>query len=137
MAIAIIIHDPLDNYIPLNGEMWSNLRAAFNIHHVFKKGGKQAKGFVHFGPEHEIPHKKVCVMTPAEASSVGITTVDLVDYSPPLECTYVFGPDNDIRGWHEAFSDPDTDYVSISTPRNTELYSLFAANMVLWHHMRQ
>ena len=132
--IAIVMHDTLDETLPLNGPMWANVISAFKLHHIFKIGGDQTKGFVQFGPEHEIPNKKVCVMTPAEATKAGITPINLIDYIPDQECTYIFGPDNTQRGWHENFDEPDTDYITITTPSNTEMYSFTAAIMVLWHH---
>lgn len=135
MSIALIMHDNLDEAISLYPELWSDLRAGFNIHHVFKVGGEQSKGFVQFGPEHTIPDKKVCLVTPVEAATAGLSHVNLTDYVHPAECCYVFGPDNDKRGWHERFHNADTDYVSITTPRPTELFSFMAATMVLGHRL--
>jgi hypothetical protein len=131
MSIAIITHDPLDDSVPLCGEFWADITAAFGINFVFKVGGEQAKHFVPFGPEHNVPSKIVCVMTPAEALDDKIETVNLSDYTHPDECTYVFGPDTDVRGWHREFSGPDTDYISITTPEATELYTFNAAAFVL------
>ncbi len=135
MSITLIMHDTLDKTLSLYPELWSDLRAAFNIPHVFKVGGEQAKGFVQFGPEHKIPDKKVCLVTPVEAKTAGLSHVHLTDYIHPAECAYVFGPDNNDRGWHERFDNADTDYVSIITPRPTELFAFMAATMVLGHRL--
>jgi hypothetical protein len=129
------MHDNLDETLGLYPELWSDLRAAYNIHHVFKVGGEQTKGFVQYGPEHTLPDKKVCVITPAEAQTAGINSVNLTDYVHPDECCYVFGPDNAKRGWQEKFDGEDTDYISIITPRPTELFAFMAATMVLWHRI--
>lgn len=132
--ITIIMHDPLDKYIQLNSEMWADLAAAFNIPHIYKVGGDQARGFVQFGPEHAIPNKIVCVVTPAEATAYGIQSTNLLDYTHPTECVYIFGPDNDIRGWHESFNG-DIDYISIITPSNTDLYAFMAATIIMGHRI--
>jgi hypothetical protein len=131
VSIAIITHDPLDDSVPLCGAFWADISAAFNIPHVYKVGGEQSKHFVEYGLEHNIPSKIVCVMTPAEALDDKIETINLSEYTHPAECTYVFGPDTDVRGWHRDFAGPDTDYISITTPGATELYAFNAAALVL------
>ena len=133
--IILMMHDTLDDTLPLNKDMWADLKAAFGINHVYKINGKQTKGFVQFGPEHTIHDKKVCVLTPVEADEAGITPVNLSDYVHEPECAYIFGPDNTQRGWHKDFDEPNTDYVTIITPSNTELYSFTAAAMVMWHRL--
>ncbi len=137
MSIALIMHDTLDETLSLYPELWADLRSAFGIPHVFKVGGEQAKGFVQFGPEHKMPDKKVCLVTPVEAKAAGLSHVDLTDYIHPDECAYVFGADNNDRRWHEKFDSIDTDYVSITTPNNTELFAFMAATMVLWNRWVQ
>ena len=132
-STVLIMHDTLDPLLPLNEPMWSDLTAAFDIPHVYKVGGNQESGFVQFGPEHTVPDKKVCLMTPSEAAVAGIATTELGSYTHPTEACYVFGPDNTTKGWESGFADPTTDYVHINTPSGTELYSFSVASMVLWH----
>ena len=134
MSVNIIMHDPIDESIPLYRDAWADVSAAFEIPHIFKVGGDQKKGFVQYGPEHSISGKFVCVMHPEEAIEAKSPIVDIVDYEFPLECACVFGPDNDIRGWQNAFEKDDTDYITINTPGNTQLFSFMAATMVLWNH---
>lgn len=136
LGIAIIIHDTLDETLPLNKDMWADLAAVFNVPHIYKVGGEQVKGLVQFGPEHNIPNKKVCVMTPREAKEAGVSCIELSDYIHKLESSYVFGPDNNKKGWQETFTESDTDCITIDTPSNTELYSFTAATLVLWHRWR-
>jgi len=133
MSIAIIMHDPLDGTLEHHRPMWEDLMAAFNIPHIYKVGGDQVKGFVQFGPEHKLPEKTVCVMTPAEAVAAGVNCFDLVEYSHPEECTYVFGTEDGERGWHNSFVGPDVDCVSIQTPSPTDLYAFMAATIVMSH----
>lgn len=133
--ISIITHDALiESIVPMYTDMWATLSATYGVPHVFKVGGNRIKGFVPFGPEHVIPKKTVCVMTPAEAEADKIETIELSKYKHPLDATYVFGPDNSERGWHKSF--PDSDYVSIDTPRITDMFSFMAATMVLQHRWR-
>ena len=134
--IAIILHDTLDETLPLNKDMWMNLAAVFNVPHLYKYGGEQTRGFVQFGPEHNIPAKIVCLVTPVEAKEAGLESVELADYVHNTESTYVFGPDNAQRGWQKEFFEPNIDYVTIDTPNATELYSFTAATLVLWHRWR-
>jgi len=133
MNTTLIMHDTLDPTLPNNKDMWANIRSAYRIHHVFKIDGVQERGFVQYGPEHSIPDKKVCVLTPYEATAASIPATELSEYAHPLVCAYVFGPDNAIKGWHKKFEGPDTDYITIKTPGRAELYSFQAAAMVLWH----
>lgn len=135
MPVVIIMHDTLDKTIPLNRDMWADLTSAYKIPHVFKVDGVQEKGLVQYGPEHTIPDKKVCVMTPAEAATAKIAATNLVNYVHPTDCCYIFGPDNAVRGWHVDFDGPNTEHISITTPGKTELFSFMAATMVLWHRL--
>jgi len=133
MSKYLIMHDVEDETLVHNPAAWADIAGAFDIAHVFKVGGVQEGAFVQYGPEHSIPQKFVCVMTPAECQEAGIEGSDLLAYSHPQDATYVFGPDNSVRGWHGAFAGPDTDYVCITTPGATELYSFLAAGLVLGH----
>lgn len=130
----IVIHDTLDETLPLYGNVWADLRSVFDIPHVYKYGGKQESGFVQLQPEHSFYGKIVCVMAPPEANQYGIIPIKLQEYEPKRDCVYVFGPDNSQRGWQEKFEGLNTDYITIMTPGNTELYSFLAASMVLLHH---
>jgi len=136
MSIAIIVHDPLDDSVSMHGDMWADIIAAFDIPHVYKVGGDRVSPFVPYGPEHIIPSKTVCVMTPAEALAANVESVKLQAYIHPDECTYVFGPDTDQRGWQHGFAGPDVDYVSVITPSATELYAFNAAAFILGNRFR-
>lgn len=135
--VAIIIHDTLDPYLPLHRDMWRDIAAAFSVPHIYKADGEQQKGFVVYSSDHKFPGKKVCLMTPAEADKAGVKAIELTQYEHPEECTYIFGPDNEIKGWQKKFDGEDMDYVYISTPSPTELHSFTAASYVLWDRWRK
>lgn len=137
--VAIIIHDSHDSTVDnlLNKFIWGNIAASNSINHVYKVGGEQKGGFVPYGPEHKIPSKKVCVMAPGEAQAAGVNAIELNDYNHEEECTYIFGTDDENRGWHEQFVSEETDYVTIEMPKNTELYTFSAATLVLWDRWRK
>jgi hypothetical protein len=137
MTIFLVMHDAGPISDGNERRLWKDLAGAFRINFVFKVGGKQERGFAQYGPEHTMPAKKVCLLTPVEARQAKIEATSLHEYVHPESCQYIFGPDNAVRGWQKEIADEDTDYVTIPTPGGTELYSPLAAAFVLWHRLHQ
>lgn len=131
--IALVMHDSEAPFTNLNEGLWNNVASAYGVPHVFKVGGKQERGFVQYGPEHTLPSRKVCLVTPAEAE--GLDTIELKYYDHPEEAQYIFGPDDVLKGWHKKFD--GASFVSITTPSSTQLHSFTVAAIVLYDRLKK
>lgn len=136
--VSIIIHDSQDETVEplLNKFIWGNIAASNHINHIYKVGGDHKNNFVPFSDDVVLPKKIVCVMAPGEAKQAGVEIVELNDYKHERDCVYVFGTDDEERKWHKKFESEDTDYITIDTLSNTELYTFTAATLVLYHRWR-
>lgn len=124
MSAALLCHIGDAEFRP---ECWRTLAAAFDVPHIFVRGGTAPKGFVQDGPEHAKPGTLVCVVGPWEAppGAQGLGT-----YHHPEDATYAFGPDYATGDWASEFE--RAEHVYISTGAATQLHSFTAAAIVLY-----
>jgi hypothetical protein len=104
-------------------QCWLTLASSFEVPHVYIVG-EQIKGMVSYT---ENPAKGTIVCLGYFDEFPNAQSLD--DYEHPEDAVYVFGPDDDEKGWEKNF--PTTHVVYIPTPGNTQLFSHEAAAIVL------
>lgn len=132
--LTVVAHDSTE--FPVSRDLWRDLAAAFEIPHVYLIGEEHRKGFIPYNSGVNLPMHRVTVVTPAESAEHGLQAQRLTDFvHPEGDAAYLFGPDDNSKGWWEPVETPFTRYVTIHTPGSTELYAVFAAAMVFGHRI--